>query len=375
MKSIQMLIKPASGNCNLRCEYCFYYDEMKNRDIENYGFMTVDTLETLVKKTLGSVTESCGFAFQGGEPTLIGIDFFYKLIEFQEKYNVNHVTIHNAIQTNGVTIDETWASFFSKHHFLVGISVDGVIHTHNKYRVDAKSKGSFEQVMKAITYLDQFKVDYNILTVINAQTAQKIKKIYEFYKKNQWNYLQFISCLDPIGEEPGKKPYSLTPKIYGEFLIQVFELWYLDLQKNHQPYIREFENYVGILMGGEPEACNQKGHCSIQCVIEADGSVYPCDFYVNDEYHIGNVCEHTLEEIMENGKNCGFVQESLVVDENCKSCNYYYICRGGCRRTRDVLEDGSLGSQYFCEAYKMFFEKNLPRLKQIAAHLRNQRPF
>lgn len=369
MPPIQLLIKPSSGNCNLRCKYCFYCDEMEKRETANYGFMSTDTLEALVRKSLDFAEGSCGFAFQGGEPTLVGMDFYKRLLEFQSKYNTKKVTIHNSIQTNGFRLGEEWADFFAQNHFLVGVSLDGIVHTHDAYRIDAGGKGTFAEIMRTIELFDKKNVEYNILTVVNRRTAERISRIYSFYGKHGWKYQQYIACLDPLGEPQGMREYSLTPEAYGDFLVELFELWYLDWQKGAQPSIRMFENYIGILLGYMPEACDQRGCCSIQCVVEADGSVYPCDFYVVDSYRMGSFVDNTLEEILEQGKTLRFVEESVENREDCEACEYGYICRGGCRRNRQIGENGQLGSNYFCPAYKKFFAAALPRMKQIARKL------
>lgn len=369
MPPIQLLIKPASGSCNLRCEYCFYHDEMENRETKNYGFMSIDTLEAIVKKTLDYAEVSCGFAFQGGEPTLVGVDFYRQLLILQKKYNKKGISITNSIQTNGYQIDEEWAKFLADNKFLVGLSLDGTKYTNNTYRINPKGEGSFDNIMKTVELFNRFHVEYNILTVVNRRTAEKISKIYSFYEKNNWKYLQFIACLDPIGETPGGREYSLTPELYGEFFVQLFDLWYMDLQKGKQPYIRQFENYISILMGYHPEACDQRGICSIQYVVEGDGSVYPCDFYVLDEYRLGSFMEDTIDDMKKRGGEIRFVETSLENKEECESCEYYHVCRGGCRRHREVHDNGTLGINYFCPSYKRFFAHALPRMQQIAMEL------
>lgn len=377
MPPVQLLIKPSSGMCNLRCRYCFYHDITSKRDQENYGFMTRDTMEQIIKKALNHADHSCGFAFQGGEPTLIGLDFYREVIKLQERYNSKQLQIHNSIQTNGYKLDKEWAEFFARNHFLVGLSLDGVKQSHDVYRVDAKNQGTFADIMETAALFDQYHVEYNILTVVHAKTAAKIRKIYEFYKKNQFHYLQFIACLDPIGEKPGLSEYSLTPEAYGQFLIDLFDLWYIDLQHGNQPYIRTFENYIAILMGYPPESCEQRGTCSMQHVIEADGSVYPCDFYVLDEYCVGNIHEHDFAELEACGLSSGFIEKSMNQSEDCKHCAYFPVCRGGCNRHRSIEEgmgDGSScgNKNYFCKSYQMFFEAALPRMQQIARMLRQQ---
>lgn len=369
MPPLQLLIKPASGNCNLRCRYCFYTDEMEKRETANYGIMSEETLEALVKRALEFAEGSCGFAFQGGEPTLAGLDFYKKLLELQEKYNTKKIRIQNSIQTNGYKLGEEWAGFLAQNHFLAGVSLDGVVHTHDAYRIDAGGKATFSEVMKTLELFDRYQVEYNILTVVNRRTAERISRIYQFYAKHHWKYLQFIACLDPLEEIPGQREYSLAPEAYGKFLVELFDLWYLDWKKGIQPSIRMFENYIGILMGYIPEACDQRGHCSLQSVVEADGSVYPCDFYVIDRYWMGNIRDQSLKEILEKGKTLRFVEASLENRDECRQCEYGFICRGGCRRNRQIDERGTLGLNYFCSSYKMFFQAALPRMGEIAQEL------
>lgn len=365
MPPLQMLIKPASGMCNLRCSYCFYRDETANRVRESYGMMSLQTLECLVEKALSHADGSCGFFFQGGEPTLAGLEFYRELIRLQKIYNRKGLAISNSIQTNGWKIGEDWASFLSEHHFLTGISIDGVKAVHDKCRRTGDGRETFWETMATADLLDRYGAEYNVLTVVNRWTAEKAGRIYEFYKKHNFKYLQFIACLDPLGEEPGQRDYSLTPEAYGCFLIQLFELWYLDFTKGCQPYIRQFENYIGILAGFPPESCDQRGVCSVQYVVEADGSVYPCDFYVLDPWKMGNIREASFDELAVSQAARDFVGRSLEPPPGCKSCSYYPLCRGGCYRHRI-----SGGENYFCLSYRMFFKSALPRMKKIAADLR-----
>lgn len=368
MPPLHLLIKPSSGMCNLRCKYCFYHDITQKRETENYGFMTTETLENIVEKSFSYAHHSCGFAFQGGEPTLIGLSFFRKFIRFVNKYNVKHLPVQYAIQTNGYCLGEDWAEFLADNRFLVGLSLDGVKASHNAYRINAKGEGTFEQVMDTVDLFNQYHVEYNILTVVQAKTAEKIRRIYEFYKKNHFHYLQFIACLDPIGEMPGQREYSLSPEVYGKFLVELFELWYLDFREGCQPYIRQFENYIAILAGYQPESCEQRGVCGIQHVIEADGSVYPCDFYVMDRYRLGNLNTDDFQAIRQNGMDCSLIQHSMRTGR-CQRCRYYFVCRGGCNRHRIIMEDGLPGENFYCRAYQMLFDAALPRMQFIARTL------
>lgn len=366
MKKLNLLLKPSSGMCNLNCSYCFYHDIVEKREQQSYGFMTEETLEQVIKKSLSAAEEECTIAFQGGEPTLIGLDFYKKAVEFQKKYNVNRVRIHNAIQTNGTLLDDEWAEFLAQNHFLVGISLDGIKETHDCNRLDAHQQGTFSKVMQITQMLEKHHVDFNILTVVNRQTAKRINKIYSFYKKNNLRYLQFIPCLDPFEEEPGLREYSLTPKEYGQFLKRLFDLWYLDFMAGNMVSIRQFENYIEMLLGYPPEACGMSGICGFQNVVEADGGVYPCDFYVLDRYLLANMNDGDFPEIEKKREEIGFVKESMQLPEKCRSCKFAPICRNGCKRYRLLEPDGSYGVNYFCESYHDFFSYSIERLQQMA---------
>lgn len=362
-------MKPSSGMCNMRCDYCFYCDETQKREQASYGFMTEETLRNVIRRTLLRATRNVSYAFQGGEPTLRGLDFFEKVVEFEKQYNKKGIPVYNALQTNGYLIDEKWCRFFRDNGFLIGISIDGTEEIHDCYRHTKDGKPTFEKVRQATRLMDRMGVDYNILTVVNKKVAAHIKEIYEFYRTQGWGYQQYIACLDPLGEERGQTEYALEPELYGEFLIALFDLWYSDWKRGKQPYIRQFENYVGILAGYMPESCEQRGSCGIQTVVEADGSVYPCDFYMLDEYRLGNFNENQLDEIDARRREIGFVERSRKISKDCVSCEFYGICRGGCQRNRDYQEETDEYKNYFCRGYRMFFEACLGRLQEAAAKL------
>lgn len=373
MPPVSVLMKPASGMCNLHCEYCFYCDEVSKRTKQSFGMMSEETLKNVIRRTLLRAEGYAGYAFQGGEPMLRGLDFFEKVVFYQQKYNKNQVRIQNALQTNGTLLNGAWCEFLYKNHFLVGISLDGTEEIHDAYRKGADMADTFGQVLQGIRLLEQYQVDFNILTVVHDLTAEHIEEIYSFYKREGWNYQQYIACLDPLGEPHGNSRYALTPEQYGRFLIRLFSLWYKDWKKGKQPYIRQFDNYIGILMGYAPEACDQRGCCGIQNVVEADGSVYPCDFYMMDDYRLGNFNEDLLDRIDQRRKEIGFLERSRMLEESCKSCKYHFICRGGCQRNRDW--DGDVGAyrNYFCRSYRMFFDACMEQLKGVADYARPEK--
>lgn len=366
MPDINLLIKPASSNCNLRCVYCFYQSEAASRSVASYGMMAEDTLEAVVRRGLEYADSYCGFAFQGGEPTLAGLPFFQKLVSLEQQYNTKNIRISNSIQTNGTLIDEKWCAFLHDHHFLIGLSLDGPKEIHNLHRVDARQNGTFNRVMKTAGLFDRYQVEYNILSVVTANSCRFVDKIYDFYKKSGFRYLQFINCLDPTDEEHGKYAYSLKPDDLGKFLNRLFDRWYEDFMQGNYVSIRYFDNLVRMINGQRPEACNMTGVCHSSCVIEADGSVYPCDFYAVDEWKTGNIRDNSIKEILETDKSRAFEQVSLNISDSCKSCKWYPICRGGCRRECEPIDPDAPRLNYYCAAYSSFFEHAYDRLCRAA---------
>lgn len=365
-KSLYLLIKPASSSCNLKCRYCFYNDIAEKREVANYGSMSEDCLRHIVKKAFTYAEDNITFGFQGGEPLMRGIEFFEHFIEMLREYDPKGVKTQISIQTNGTLIDEAWAEFFFKNKFLIGISLDGYKETHNLNRVDGENQGTFNHVVKSINLLKKWNVEFNILCVVTKNVARHANKVYQYLKNTGSGYIQFIPCLDEYGEQPGTNKYSLSPKGYGEFLNRIFDLWHRDILRGNYCSIRYFDDLITILKGYPPASCDMQGECSRGTVIEADGSVYPCDFYVVDEYRLGNVLEDDFETLIGCPSMDRFVETSRNITEDCINCRFQSICRGGCRRHKVNLEHGGGLENYFCDSYKTFFEYSLDRLIRIS---------
>lgn len=371
MPSLMLLIKPVSSNCNMRCRYCFYTDTAKHRATPSYGVMSLPTMENVVKKALAASNRQCTFAFQGGEPTLAGLDFYKAFTGVVNRHNHKQLQVQYAIQTNGNSIDRDWAAFLAAHHFLVGVSLDGTRDIHDLYRRDTANDGTFSNVKHSTQLFDYYGVDYNILTVVTAQAAKNIDKTYRFFGRNQFLFQQYIPCLDPIYEEHGRHDYSLTPALYGEFLCALFDLWYSDFIRGKWVSVQYFDNLLQMIMGYPPESCGMAGQCSRQIVVEADGGVYPCDFYVLDEFRLGNLNYDTFSQIEKTRKAIGFIETSQQISQQCKGCRWLFLCRGGCRREREPLVQSNLSSNYFCQSYLRFFNYTYPRLKTCAAYYKS----
>ena len=364
-----LLMKPASGACNLRCAYCFYADEMNSREDAVRPFMTAECFRAAVSAAYsrlsspGSPDRSLSIGFQGGEPTLAGLGFFRDAVSFAESARPDGITLNWFIQTNGVKIDAEWAAFLAEKKFLCGLSFDGYPELHDKNRKKPGGAGTSSDVLRAARILEAAGAEFNILTVLTGEAARSPQKIYSFCRKNRFVWQQYIPCVAPLGGED--TPWTLGAERYGSFLCRLFDLWYDDLAAGRGVYNREFENWVGIIAGIEPEDCGMRGVCSPQYLIESDGSVYPCDFYALDEYRIGNITEDGFDEIDEKRAVSGFIAESERLSEKCFGCEWRFLCRGGCRRNRDAD-----GLNRFCEGYKKFFAYSYERMKRIADSVR-----
>lgn len=346
------MIKPASSLCNLSCEYCFYRDVSEHREHLGFGIMKKDTARVLIEKALRYADgESVAFAFQGGEPTLAGLDYFEFFVKTVNGLNKKNSPVFYSIQTNGTVIDERWAEFLRENRFLVGLSLDGDFQA-NKFRRKPDGENAFYTIADTARLLKKHRVDFNILTVLTGYCAENIEHIYNYFRFQGFGYLQFIPCLRPFGSDEKSELY-MTSEQYAEFLIKLFNLYVKDYVRHQYVSIRQFDNWVRLYLGQPTEQCGIQGHCSQQFVSEANGNVYPCDFYCTDEYFLGNILETDFTEMEHSRTAVNFIKESLAIPERCKECKLYPICRGGgCKRTQ-LSED-------YCEAYKKFFTSCLP---------------
>lgn len=366
MRSVNILIKPASSLCNMRCRYCFYHDIAENREIESYGIMSAQTAHKLIDRAF-EYADSIFFAFQGGEPTLCGLDFFSDFTGYvDKKLSEKRADVSYGIQTNGLHIDESYADLFAKKGFLVGVSLDGTKECHDLNRVDARREGTFSRVKKTTELLTKKNVDFNILSVVTESGARRAEANYNFFKKNGLRYIQYIPQIAPFDGQCDFTP--LSAESYGKFLCRTFDLWFRDFSEGNYISIRDFDNWCGILMGRQPEICSLQGHCACNVTVEANGNVYPCDFYVLDEYLLGNVYSDSLESMIKSDISKKFISESFVEQSECASCVWRQLCRTGCRRNKEPIAKTG-GHQFFCESYKMFFEHCFDRMKKVPAIL------
>lgn len=366
MKSLTLLIKPASSLCNMRCRYCFYDDVSDNRQVKSMGVMKEATIRRLLQSAVEAVEPggSIQVLFQGGEPTLAGLEYFRTFLRLEAELCPQSVQISHSIQTNGMAMDDQWAEFFARNHFLVGLSLDGTREFHDRFRVDSNGKGSWSQVVKALAILDRYHVETNLLCVVTGAIARSPQKVYQSLRKLGDHPLQFIPCLDPLDCERGTLPHSLSPDGYGKFLCVLFDCWYRELSEGTYVSIRCFDDYLRIMMGMAPGSCAASGSCGSYLVVEGDGSLYPCDFFVLDSWCLGNIHEVSVEDALASPNSQAFLQEGNRRPNECFSCPYAALCRGGCKR--DWFYSNGMPKNYYCQAFRSFFDYALSRLRRAA---------
>jgi uncharacterized protein len=368
MKKIlnSLLIKPAGPDCNLDCTYCFYLEKAELFPNTKRHRMSIEILEELIKQTMQQGPRHISFGWQGGEPTLMGLPFFQKAVDFQTRYGEGK-SVANGFQTNGLLIDKDWAAFFYHFNFLIGLSLDGPQHIHDHYRISKGGAGSWQKVYDNAKLLLEHGVQTNALVVVNDYSVNFPEEIYHFHKELGLNYMQFIPCVetDPTSGN-GAASFSVSAEKYGEFLNKVFDLWYSDFSENEpSTFIRYFDsvfhNYVGL---NAPD-CTLMEACGSYLVVEHNGDVYSCDFFVENDWKLGNVNTHKLIDMLNSERQAEFGNMKANLPEECKTCEWLNKCRGGCTkdRIRDINDNGS---NHFCISYKMFFEHADKKLTELA---------
>lgn len=362
MKKVSVLIKPASSLCQLRCKYCFYANVSSLREVKSYGKMKLDTAQKLIDNVYKDLEDGdeLSIAFQGGEPTLAGLKFFESFVAYLREQS-KKVQVNFAIQTNGILINEKWCQFLKENHFLVGLSIDGNETYHNLYRVDDHQKGTYSRVLQAKELFDEYSIDYNVLCVLTNPLAKEAKKVFRFLLDHHIEYVQFIPCLNDL-ESTERNEYALTPKRFASFYKQLLHLWIQELEEGNYISIKLFDDVFNLLVNHQVNACGLTGHCGVQYVIEADGSVYPCDFYVLDEYRLGYIQEETLKELFNKENAMKFICSRQELPSYCLSCPYKALCGGGCKRMEDAMYVNKENN--FC-GYQTFLKDFLNNLEKI----------
>ncbi|MEJ6951441.1 anaerobic sulfatase maturase [Natronospora cellulosivora (SeqCode)] len=367
---------PNGPICNLKCEYCYYLDKSEYYQESSSFKMSYELLEEYTKQYIqAQPVPYVNFGWQGGEPTLRGLEFFKKAVELQEKYLPEGWQCQNSFQTNATLLNDEWCRFLSKNNFLIGVSIDGPEWIHNYYRKDKKNKDTHQKVLNGIELLKSHNVDFNILCVVNDINSQHPIEVYNFFKEIGAEFIQFIpivevnygenkSCADVLQR-------SVTAEDYGSFLITIFEEWVRrDFAK---VFVQIFEEAVAAWVGQRPGICIFSETCGKAAIMEYNGDVYSCDHFVYPEYKIGNLEQTALIDMVQSEKQHKFGQDKLdKLPQFCLDCKVHFICHGGCPKNRIITTpDGELN--YLCAGYKKFFNYIENYCKQIVANIKKRK--
>lgn len=365
-----VITKPIGPICNLDCSYCFY---LKKEDLYSGNRkwrMSPEVLETYVRQYIESQqVPEVSFTWQGGEPTLLGVDFFRQVVELQRRY-AGGKAISNAFQTNGVLLNEEWGEFLAENRFLVGLSIDGPEALHDRYRVDKGGKPSFAKVMKGLDVLLRHKVEFNTLTVVNRANSQQPEEVYEFLKSIGSRVHQYIPLVERDETTGEVAEWSVLPEDFGRFMIGIFDRWVRN--DVGQTYVQLFEVSLQSWLGMPAGLCFFRETCGASLAVEHNGDVYSCDHYVDGPNLLGNLMENPMESLVNSEPQAAFGRAKRdTLPQFCRECDVRFACHGECPKNRFLTTpDGEQGLNYLCAGYKAYFHHVAPYMKFMAMCLR-----
>ena len=369
--AFHVMTKPIGPICNLDCEYCFYLEKEELYPDNNSFRMTDEVLENYVRQYIeAQQVNEVTFAWQGGEPTLMGVDFFRRAVEYQYRYRRPGMQIQNTFQTNGTLIDDEWATFLKQNKFLVGISIDGPPEIHDKYRFDKRGRPSSDDVIRGLRFLQKHNVDYNVLCVVSRANEDHGMEVYQYFKQLGVEFMQFIPAVEHFGDGPQVSNRSVGARQYGKFLCEIFDEWVVsDIGKI---FIQIFDVSLEAWLGYMPSLCIFNETCGNAMAIEHNGDLYSCDHYVSPEYHLGNIEETPMTEMVNSPFQRKFGTDKRdTLPQYCLDCEVRFVCNGGCPKNRFIkTPTGEKGLNYLCAGYKMFFKHIDRPMKLMADALR-----
>lgn len=392
VQSFHVMTKPIGPLCNLDCKYCFYLEKEKLFPSSENFKMTDEVLETYVREYIaGQDVPEVSFAWQGGEPTLLGVGFFRKVVALQNKYSSGK-RIQNALQTNGTLLDDEWCEFLHANGFLVGLSIDGPARLHNAYRVDKKGRATYDEVLRGLRLLKKHDVEFNTLTVVNRANARHPLEVYRFLRDIGSGFIQFIPlverladteatklgldlALPPRADEEGDRrmpvtDWSVEPRQYGKFLCAIFDEWVR--RDVGRTFVQLFDVTLGNWSGHGGGLCVFSENCGTALAMEHNGDVYSCDHYVYPRYKLGNILNSSLGELVASEFQRQFGRDkSKTLPRYCLECDVRHLCHGECPKHRFIrTPGGEPGLNYLCRSYKMFFHHSAPAMQRMAGLLR-----
>jgi serine-type anaerobic sulfatase-maturating enzyme len=392
---MHVLVKPIGPVCDIKCEYCFYLEKRALFDRDERYRMPDDVLAAYIAQYVESQpTPVAEFVWHGGEPTLLGADFFRRVVELQRPHR-GRKEIRNSMQTNGMRLDDEWCRFFKDNDFLVGVSLDGPKEIHDRYRKTLHGNGTFDGVMKGIRLLREHEVNFNVLACVGRETAHHPLEIYRFFRDEGIKYIQFTPIVerdaDPSThviklwlakpasfdrQETNTKvtPWSVDPEVYGDFLIAIMEEWVR--HDVGSVFVMNFEWALNSWIGNGSPVCIFSRQCGRAVAMEHNGDVFACDHYVYPEYRLGNVLDGNLGDMVERSVASGFgPHKEHSLPRWCRECDVLEACWGGCPKHRFATSPhGEPGLHYLCAGYKKFFRHSRKYLRAMTTLLENGLP-
>jgi len=375
---LHVIAKPIGPICNLRCAYCFYLQKEELYPEGERWKMSDATLEAYVRQYVEAqpeAVEEIDFAFQGGEPTLMGLDFFRRVVELQAKHAPPGKRVHNSLQTNGVLLDDRWCEFLKEHDFLVGLSIDGPPNLHDKYRRDRQDRGTFDRVTDAMRRLFRHGVEFNALCCVNRTNGEHPARVYRFLRDAGIEFLQFIPIVEPVeGAGAAVSERSVRPEQFGRFLIGVFDEWVA--RDVGRVFVRDFDQALGAWSGVGASLCIYTQECGRATAIEHNGDLYRCDHFVDREHKLGNIHDTPIREMANSAGQEQFGRDKREkLPRYCRECRFLSACNGACPKDRFLrTPDGEAGLNYLCEGFRAFFGHVGPSMEFMADELRAGRP-
>ncbi|WP_244225130.1 anaerobic sulfatase maturase [Vibrio aquaticus] len=384
------MAKPSGSICNIDCEYCFYLEKDKLYPERNAHWkMSDETLVQYIKQQIDAQPgNQVDFAWQGGEPTLLGLDFYRRVVELCEEFK-QAKTITHSFQTNGLLIDEEWCHFFKQNNFLIGLSIDGPKEAHDYYRVTRSKKPTHEKVVAAAKLLKSYGIKFNTLTVVNDKNVKQPKQVYQFLKELGSTHLQFIPIVERLDNQPLSDritlagpdqdhevmaPWSVKPKEYGQFLTDIFDQWVE--QDVGTIFVQTFDSTLASWLGQPAGVCLFAKECGHSFALEANGDLYQCDHYVYPEYKLGNIHIQDISSMNNSARAIKFGKDkSTNLNSDCKQCRYKFACFGGCPKHRfSHSPNGLPHHNYLCSGYHHYFTHTESAMKIMAFLVNQQRP-
>ena len=359
MPAFSLLLKPVSFGCNLRCRYCFYLPKERLFGPGPHRMDAV-TLSAAVSNYLSCPMGRHVFAWQGGEPTLAGTDFFRAALRLQRRAAPPGAAIANSLQTNGTLLDDSWGRLLREAGFLVGISLDGPRALHDRFRLRADGTGSHADVLRGLGVLRRHGVAHNALVLVSAANQGHADEVYAFLREQGIRHQQYIECVE-FDARGVRRPYALSPGKWGEFLCRIFDLWYP--RDVRDVSIRLFDSVLSRLVTRAPTLCPMSGDCRGCFVVEHDGGIYPCDFHVRQDLRLGTVTTDRFADLWESARYCEWGRGKSALPPECAACRFLPLCMGDCPRNRVG------GRSALCEDWKLFYSHTIARFERLAGEI------